>query len=319
MRRKLRFFYFSDETLGIREIRGFRTKSTAFLFTAILVALGAIMVFNELYIDFLGFGHNKIALLTKENRILKEQLGHANRKMQEIGRALDEMAERDNHLRLLVDLPKIDPDTRVAGIGGGSDERYDFGLQTKDAADILRVTRATLEKLEREVLLQRQSYEDFVKKFEHNKLLFASIPSIKPMGGFYTANSFGMRLHPILQIQKSHDGLDIVNDTGTPIFATGGGVVRHAGRRIGGYGITIVLDHGYGYTSLYAHLSKVFVKAGQKVQRGDRIALSGRTGLVSGPHLHYEIRYQGVRKNPVDYFFDDVPPGFYKARLASVD
>ncbi len=319
MRRKLRFFYFSDETVGIREIRGFRTKFTAFVFGALIVALAAIVAFNELYIDVLGFGHNKITLLTSENRILKEQLRHANRKMLEIGKTLDQLAERDNHLRLLVDLPKIDPDTRVVGVGGSSEEHYDFDLRTKEGAELVRTTQATLEKLEREVLLQRQSYEDVMKKFEYNKSLFASIPAIKPMQGYYAANSFGMRVHPVLRIRKNHVGLDIVNDPGTPIFATGDGVVRHVGRSRGGYGISIAIDHRHGYSTLYAHLSKVFVGAGQKVERGDRIALSGRTGLVSGPHLHYEVRYQGVKKNPVDYFFDDVLPMSYQLRVATAD
>lgn len=319
MRRKLRFIYFSDESLEIREIRGFRTKFTAFVFGALLFALGAIIAFNELYIDFLGFGHNKITLLTNENRILKDQLRKANRKMREIGRTLDQLAERDNHLRLLVDLPRIDPDTRVAGIGGSSDEHYDFGLQTKEAGEILRMTQATLEKVEREVLFQRQSYEDIVTNFEYNKSLFASVPAIKPMDGFYSVSSFGVRRHPVLGIYKSHGGLDIVNDPGTPVFATGDGIVRLAGRTAGGYGIALVIKHGYGYRTLYAHLSKVFVKARQEVRRGDKIALSGRTGLVSGPHLHYEVRYHGMKKNPVDYFFDDVLPSSYQTLLPSAD
>ena len=316
MRRRVRFFYFSDETLGVHEIRGFRMKFTAFVFGAILVALSAIVAFNELYIDVLGFGHNQITLLTNENKILKDQLRVANRKMQAIARTLDQLAERDNHLRLLVDLPKIDPDTRAAGVGGSSDDHFDFGLQTKDAGEVVQTTHSTLEKLEREVQLQRQSYEDVVKKYEYNKDLFSCVPAIKPMEGFYDANSFGMRLHPVLKIYKSHDGLDIVNDVGTPVYASGDGVVRHA-RTIGGYGTVIVIDHGYGYTTLYGHLSKVFVRAGQKVQRGDKIALSGRTGLVSGPNLHYEVRYQGVKTNPVDYFFDDVSPSSYQKRLSS--
>lgn len=319
MPRKVRLFYFSEETLGIREVRGFRIKYTAFLFSALLIALGAIVAFNEMYIDFLGFGHNKITLLTNENRILKEQLRQANRKMREIGRTLDQLAERDNHLRLLVDLPKIDPDTRVAGIGG-SDEQYDFGLRTKEAGEVVRTTQATLEKLERELLLQRQSYEEVVKKFEYNKSLFASIPAIKPMNGFYAVNSYGLREHhPVLGIPRNHVGLDIVNDPGTPVFASGDGIVRSTGRTGGGYGIVVVIDHGYGYTTLYAHLSKSLVTVGQRVQRGDKIALSGRTGLVTGPHLHYEVRHHGVTMNPVDYFFDDISPTSFQNLLTSAD
>jgi len=114
-----------------------------------------------------------------------------------------------------------------------------------------------------------------------------------------------MRIHPILKRYKRHEGLDINTDRGTPVIAPGKGRVTFVGRR-GGYGLAIEIDHGFGYNTFYAHLSKSLVKKGQYITRGDLIAKTGNTGLSSGPHLHYEVRHNGVKLNPVDFFFDDV-------------
>jgi murein DD-endopeptidase MepM/ murein hydrolase activator NlpD len=126
-----------------------------------------------------------------------------------------------------------------------------------------------------------------------------------------------MRIHPVLHVYRMHAGIDIINDVGTNVYAAGDGVVHFAGRTMGGYGIVIELSHGYGYSTLYAHLGKVLVHEGQTVKRGELIAKSGRSGLVSGPHLHFEVRRNGAKQNPVDYFFDDVDAARYRAQLAS--
>jgi murein DD-endopeptidase MepM/ murein hydrolase activator NlpD len=172
-----------------------------------------------------------------------------------------------------------------------------------------------MEKLEREIKLQEDSYEEIDRKFEFNKAFFNHIPGIKPMEGFYSPNSFGYRLHPVLGVVRFHEGLDIINDAGTPVHVTGDGTVSFAGVKAG-YGLTIEIDHGYGYQTLYAHLSKSLVREGQQVRRGDVIARSGHSGLVSGPNLHYEVRLKGQRQNPVYYFFDESEPQGSVAQLA---
>ncbi len=139
------------------------------------------------------------------------------------------------------------------------------------------------------------------------------------MEGYYIPHSFGMRLHPVLRIMRDHPGLDIANDVNTPVYASGDGVVRYSGRTGGGYGIMVELDHGFGYTSAYAHLSRALVREGQKVKRGQLIGRSGRIGLVSGPHLHYEVRLNGIRQNPLDYFFDDVSILEYRRQVGSAN
>jgi murein DD-endopeptidase MepM/ murein hydrolase activator NlpD len=114
-----------------------------------------------------------------------------------------------------------------------------------------------------------------------------------------------MRLHPILKVRRMHEGIDIVTDTGTPVHASGNGTVAFVGRNKG-YGLEVEIDHGFGYRTIYAHLSSSKVKLGQKVNRGDIIAKTGNTGLSSGPHLHYEVHHNGVKQDPLDYFFDDL-------------
>ncbi len=120
---------------------------------------------------------------------------------------------------------------------------------------------------------------------------------------------FGIRMHPILQINKMHDGIDIITDVGTPVYSSGKGVVEFAGNK-GGFGLAIEIDHGFGYRTVYAHLSSVKVKQGQKVSRGDLIGNTGNSGLSSGPHLHYEVHHNGIKLNPVDFFFDET--GFFE-------
>ncbi|MBI4811428.1 MAG: M23 family metallopeptidase, partial [Ignavibacteriales bacterium] len=160
-----------------------------------------------------------------------------------------------------------------------------------------------------------QSYAQVVEKYEFNKNYFTSLPALKPMQGYYSKKAFGVRLHPVLGINKTHEGLDIVNDVGTPVVATGDGIVQMAGHSGSGYGLIVVVNHGYGYQTVYAHLSKILVREGQRLKRGDLIAKSGKSGLVSGPHLHYEVRHNGICKNPMDYFFDDISVEEYRKQL----
>jgi murein DD-endopeptidase MepM/ murein hydrolase activator NlpD len=143
-----------------------------------------------------------------------------------------------------------------------------------------------------------------------NVELFKAIPAIRPSTGTLSSNSFGIRRHPILGIYKMHNGIDIMTDPGTPVYVTGDGKVDYVGRK-GGFGLCIEVEHGFGYRTVYAHLSSSFVKEGQKVKRGTQIAKSGNSGLSSGPHLHYEVILNGINQDPAEYFFDNF--GIFKA------
>lgn len=301
---KLKLYYFSTDTLKFVEARWVKTK-LAFLTLGIASVIGfSVFEGNQYFDDALGLGLGRASVLAAENAVLRAEMQVLAGKLGGLERQLASLNERGNEIRTLVDMPRIDEDTRQAGVGG-TDDRRDYGIST-DVNQLLGDLSSMAARAERELQLQARSYEEVVKRYEENKVRFSHLPAIKPMEGYYSIHGFGTRLHPVLRIIKPHEGLDIANDVGTSVYAAGDGVVEYAGRTQGGYGILVELSHGYGYTTAYAHLSKVLVKEGQKVKRGDLIALSGRTGLTSGPHLHYEVRLNGIRQNPIDYFFDDV-------------
>lgn len=277
---------------------------------ATILFLASSFEINQRLDDVLGLGVGRAGFLVVENANLREQLRNISSRLGQLEKRLTTLSERGNELRLMVDLPKIDEDVQKVGIGGTL-ERLSLGL-SPDVGMRIGNVQQMLSKAEREIQLQSRSYNEIVTNYEQNKLKFSHLPAIKPMEGFYTVHGFGLRLHPVLRIMKHHEGLDIANDVGTSVYSTGDGVVRFAGRTGSGYGIMVEIDHGFGYTSSYAHLSRILVREGQKIKRGDLIAKSGRSGLVSGPHLHYEVRLNGIRQNPLDFFFDDLSIVEYK-------
>ncbi|MBM2844749.1 MAG: Metalloendopeptidase-like protein [Bacteroidetes bacterium] len=316
MLKNMKFFVFSDSGLELREIRYFKLKLIGSSLALGLFVIGAVLIVNFLSNDLLRLGYDRMSVLNAENKILKDQLNEISRRMNTVQRGLASLADRGNELRLMVDLSTIDPETREAAIGG-TIKTSEFPFLSEEASTVLNNSRQLLDQLAREVKLQQASYEDIYKRYEYNKKFFNHLPAIKPATGYYSVNGFGMRVHPVLRVYRMHEGIDVINDVGTNIFCTGDGVVRYAGRTQGGYGAVVEISHGYGYSTLYAHLSKILVRPGQTVRRGELIAKSGRSGLVSGPHLHYEIRLNGRKQNPVDYFFDDVDAARYRTALAS--
>jgi murein DD-endopeptidase MepM/ murein hydrolase activator NlpD len=312
---KLKVLIYSKRTLAYKEVKRFGPKVIALGILAGVVAFCTLAVFNHLAGDLLGLGYEQMSILSSENAMLKRQLLDLSRKSTAVQRSVEGLAERGDELRLKVDLPRIEGDRNAPPIGG-SVQRPDFASLSQDAGSVLSEARKVMDRLEREVQLQQSSYKEIADKIQYNKGLFAHLPAIKPMHGYCVPNSFGMRIHPVLGVYRMHEGIDILNDVGTPVYATADGVVRFAGRTDGGYGTIVEITHGYGYTTLYAHLSKVLVRSGKTVHRGDVIAQSGRSGLVTGPHLHYEVRYNGVMQNPSDYFFNDIEASQYRTMLA---
>jgi len=311
-----KFFTVSQSRLEYREIRFFKAKlfgSSLLLSAAVLLV---VFIANHFSHDMLGLGYDRMSMLDAENRILKNQLKDLSTRFETVQHGVEKLADRGNELRLLVDMDTIDKETQTAATGG-SPSVSDFGFVSREGSDILSNADKLLNQLSREIKLQQASYEEIRKRYEHNQVFFAHLPAIKPMEGFYSINGFGMRVHPVLKVYRMHEGIDIINDVGTNVYAAADGVVRFAGRTEGGYGSVVDIDHGYGYSTLYAHLSRPLVHPGQSVKRGELIAKSGRSGLVSGPHLHYEVRKNGRKQNPVDFFFDDVDATHYRSQLAA--
>jgi murein DD-endopeptidase MepM/ murein hydrolase activator NlpD len=312
---RFKLYFFSSNTLSFVEAKWFKTK---FAFLAALLGMVLLVVafeVNQMVGDAVGLGIQRNKALVAENILLMDQLKTSLARLQVLHKKLLALNDQGNELRLLVDLPKIDEDTREAGFGGTDDQvtvGADAGLN-----QLVNELRVSLARAEKETRLQQTSYAEALDKFEKNAAMYPCIPAIKPMVGYYSMHGFGMRYHPVYGVRMMHEGIDIANDVGAPVYATGDGIVESAGRTEAGYGIMVVVNHGYGYTTLYGHLSKVLVQGGQHVKRGQLIARSGRTGVVTGPHLHYEVRRNGVLQNPVDYFFDDVDYQRIKDQLAA--
>jgi murein DD-endopeptidase MepM/ murein hydrolase activator NlpD len=301
--KKTKLYRFSLESLTFHEARWTRTRHLISGLLLGVVIFYSLLAVNQYYGDVLGFGIIQNNSLVNENRVLQNQLQYLTQRLDAIQKQLRLLGNKGNELRLLADLPKLDEDLQKAG-AGGLDERVDF-TSSSSLNTLLNNLQATANQAERELHLQTSSYEAVGTAYEHNKVRFAHLPAIKPMDGFYNPHGFGMRLHPILNIVRKHEGLDIINEIGSPVYASAEGTVNFVGRK-GDYGLTCDIDHGYSIKTLYGHLSKVLVHEGQKVKRGQLIARSGNTGLSDGPHLHYEVRLNGVAQNPMYYFFDDV-------------
>ncbi len=301
--RKIKLYRFSFETLEFQEARWTRTRLLLTGLSLGAIVLAILLFINQEYNDILGIGIIQHNSLVNENRILQSQLQFLTRRLDGIQKQLAKLGEKSNELRMRVDLPKLDDDILKAGIGG-VEERIDF-TASSSVNSLINLIRSTTEKTERELDLQTKSYAEIGVTYEQNKIRFSHLPAIKPMEGFYNKYDFGMRFHPILQFNRPHEGIDIINEVGTPIYAPGDGVIDFIGHQVG-YGLTIEIDHSYSIKTVYGHLSKSLVKEGQKVKRGDLIARSGNSGLSNGPHLHYEVRVNGVAQNPINYFFDDV-------------
>ena len=262
-----KFYVFSHRSLDLKEVRHFKMKVLGFGAVAGLGIMAALLVLNHAGGDVLGLGIDRMSMLTAENRILKDQVRQLGDKISVVQKALEKLSDRGNELRTAVDLNRIDDDTRAAAIGGAVPPAVNAFL-SGEAREVLSGSSSLLDKLEREVKLQQASYEEITRRMEYNKGLFAHIPAIKPMAGPYSLNSFGMRIHPVLHVYKMHEGIDIVSDVGSNVYAAGDGVVHFAGRTAGGYGVVVEVNHGYGYSSLYAHLSRTLVREGQTVRRG---------------------------------------------------
>ena len=241
---------------------------------------------------------NNYVTIAKNLQILKERLN-------EIDENVNQIEEKDLAIRSYAGMPEIDQEIRKLGIGGRSIESAKI---FDNFAPVINKELATLEldveRLSREVNLELNSYSSIYEKVQEDIRRIAMIPSIRPVEEGYLNSTFGYRNDPIDNVKRFHQGQDITVKTGTPIYAPADGIVQRA-YYAGGFGNHIKLQHGAGYTTLYAHLSKIKVKHGQKVKRGDIIGLTGNTGRSTAPHLHYEIHHNGKPQNPLDYFFSD--------------
>ena len=241
---------------------------------------------------------SKSARLTQENTRLEQQLDELNGRLATLADTLTRISQRDARIRVLANFEPIDPQVQAAGIGGPTVA----GVEG-DAGSAMRRTsevRVDLNALIRRANLLASSFKETADSLAVHSARLSATPSIMPTQGWLSSAFSSMRSHPILHVARPHEGIDVTAPMGTPIEAPAAGVVREAGWE-SGYGNTIVIDHGFGTVTKFAHASKILVREGQRVSRGQRIALVGNTGLATGPHLHYEVHVNGRPVDPLRY------------------
>ena len=239
-----------------------------------------------------------------------------NDRMDKVQKVLADVQDRDDNIyRVIFEAEPVPSEVRKAGFGGS--DRYQQ-LQRLANSEIVVNTAKRLDEITSQLVVQSKSYDEVFKMAKNKEKLIASIPAIQPVD-FHDlrriGSLFGYRTDPFYKVIKFHEGIDFTAAIGTPIYATGDGVVELAEYNSGGYGNEIMINHGFSYETRYAHLSKIKVKVGQRVKRGEIIGLMGNTGKSTAPHCHYEVHKAGVPMNPIYFFFNDITPAEYQAML----
>lgn len=231
-------------------------------------------------------------------------------------KVLSNLEERDNVLyRTIFECEPVSDAERHSGIGGV--ERY-AALDGYDNSELIKLTTRRVDELTKRLYVESKSLDEIYAIARQKTERMASMPAILPIAKdkCKIVSGFGYRFHPILKYRRLHTGIDLTAQTGTPIYATGDGVVRVSGRNpegYSGYGVVVEIDHGFGFRTLYAHMSTTKVNSGQKVKRGEQIGTVGSSGMSTGAHLHYEVIVNGKKVDPVFYFFNDLSPQEYDA------
>lgn len=281
------------------------------------MALGIVLAVIFTFLAFTLIDSPKEKRLKRENAQYKRQMTDINRRMDLISEELSDLENRDNTIyRTIFEAEPIPSENRNSGIGGV--ERYNE-MQGYDNTEEITNTNKRLDEIFKRMYVQSRSFDEVYKMARNKAQHMASMPAILPMrkNAFHIVSGFGMRYHPILHYSRMHTGIDMAAKKGTPIYATGDGVVEVAGRADGysGYGVVCVINHGNGLKTLYGHMSEVKAVQGRKIKRGELVGYVGSTGLAQAPHLHYEVIQNGKRVDPVYFFYNDLTPAEYEQVL----
>ncbi|MCG8374651.1 MAG: M23 family metallopeptidase [Balneolales bacterium] len=303
-------YYYDEETCEFIPIEYKRREQIVYNL-AIWILNGVVLAGLGIIILSTKIGTPAELALEAENRALYEQLESTRSSIIDLDSKLRQIAELDNEMyRSILGMEPIPYDEREAG-AGGTDPYEHFDIYNESTSALLRWTAENLDNLERQIGIQSLSFEELKNQYNNNSEAMRHIPAIKPTSGIMLSG-FGMRYHPILGYNRPHNGLDFRADIGAPVYATADGVIKTASRQ-GTLGRIVLIDHGYGYETLYAHLSAYEdgIRAGTEVKRGQQIGKAGDSGLSEGPHLHYEIRFNGRYVDPKFYLFADTSPEEY--------
>lgn len=281
--------------------------------TLVSSALVVVLVLTTLSVGFFVKQGQQIraASLARENELLAGEVEEMRSQMALLGQNIDQLAQKDEKYRVIAGLGELGDDVRAAGVGGpetGDIEQQVLMQLDRQTAERVRGAASDLNGLLRRAMLLRSSMDESLSALEQNRDRLASMPSIAPSNGHLSSLFSPNRRHPVLRISRPHKGIDIAARVGEPIVAPAKGRVRFSGSKANGYGYMVEIDHGHGYLTRFAHASRLLVRTGQEVKRGQVIAEVGATGLVSGPHLHYEVEVNGRQVDPLHYIIGEAIP-----------
>ena len=307
-------YYFNTHSLkyekvvipwGKRILRVLGFLATAIVFSVVIVAIA------YAYLD-----SPKEKQLKREISQLNLQYELLQQRFDEVGLVLSDLQHRDDNIyRVIFEAEPIPSTVREAGFGGV--DRYK-SLEGYESAELMVATSRKLDRLTKQLYVQSKSFDEIVELAKNKSHMLASIPAIQPVSNkdlTRMASGYGYRIHPIYKTTKMHEGMDFTAPVGTDIYAAGNGVVKVVEYDSRGYGNHVIISHGFGYETLYGHMSKIKVRPGQKLNRGDVIGVVGNTGTSTAPHLHYEVIKQGKKINPINFFYNDLTAEEYEKMI----
>ncbi len=307
-------YYYDADTLSYRKIK--QNKKSIYKKISFIMLVVVLVAF----FGFIGFSQ---FLMSPTERAQKRELENLklhyellSKRIDESGKVLTELQERDNEIyRVYFEVNPIPEEQRKAGFGGVNRYQYIEGF---DNSSMIKKATKDLDILSKQLAVQSKSLDEIVKLAKNKEEMLASIPAIQPVANKdlkRMVSGYGYRVHPIYKTRKYHWGMDFSAPKGTPVYATGNGVVEKAIRTIRGLGNYVKINHGFGYVTVYGHMEKYVVFENQKVKRGDLIGYIGTSGTSTAPHLHYEVHKLDRKMNPVYYYFNDLTPEEYDRML----
>ncbi len=312
MKRKI-YYKYNSQTLSYERIYPSVKDRIVIVFRHLLS--GIIVGVGALYIFIHFFGSPGETAHRKENMLLRAENEALSKRIDNSLDIIQGMQQRDDNMyRAIFHADPIPSSIRSSGVGNAN--RYDY-LTDISSSDLIVHTAKKMDILEKQLYVQSNSFDEVLKMAQTQKDRLQHIPGIQPVSDKnlkQMASGYGTRIDPIYGTTKFHAGMDFAANIGTPIYATGNGTVVYADWKQG-YGKCVIVDHGYGYQTLYGHMNEYKVRVGQSVNRGEQIGEVGNTGKSTGPHLHYEVHVKGQPDNPAKYYFMDLTPEEYDKML----
>jgi murein DD-endopeptidase MepM/ murein hydrolase activator NlpD len=307
-------YYYDTKTLSYKriELSGLNKVKHLFYFLIGSGFTGFIMII--LFFQF--FDSPKEKRLNREIAVLTSQYENIDGKLKQVELVLDDIQNRDDNIyRVIFEADPIPKSIRKAGYGGIN--RYQ-DLKGYSNSELIINTSEQIDQISKQLYIQSKSFDDIIELAKNKSDMLAALPAIQPVSNknlSRMASGYGNRIHPIYKTKKFHAGMDFSAKSGTPIYATGDGKIFKVRRSQRGYGNHVIINHGYGYKTLYAHMKKYIVRQGQTVKRGEVIGYVGSTGTSVAPHLHYEVHKDGRKINPVNFYYNDLNADEYEKML----